>query len=90
MSRHADLVIDTHDSLVEQIQYVIDHPGIDGFECLLAREVRMRPEAKQAAYHFARLGFRVKMYVEPESCTATHEAVTVTVQRPVVVKADAE
>lgn len=88
-NRYAGLTIDTHEALVEQIEYVIANwKKIGGFDCMIARSVLADERAKQAAYHFARKGYGVKVVGETDRSTDTHLAARIVVTPPLVIKVD--
>ena len=83
-SRAAELIVNTVAELVEHIQFVLDHPGIGGFDCMLNREVTADPASKQKAMYFALQGVKVKI-IGAEG-TPTHIAARVLVTPPVKIK----
>lgn len=83
------LTINTLEELKEQIDYVLAHPDIAGFDCMLARALlAVTPESKAAAVSYAMRGFKVSFQCETAVGSETHVLARVIVVPPLVIKAD--
>ena len=83
--RAGNLSINTVAELCKQIDYVIGHPEIGGFDCTLSQEVLADPESKKRAMDYGLRGVSVKI-IGSEG-TATHIAARVLVTPPQKVRA---
>lgn len=87
--RFAGLTINTVDEFKEQVEYVLTHPEIGGFDCMLALSFLIpTTENKAAAVAFAMRGIKVKLQVIEPDFRETHVRARILITPPLVIKAD--